>query len=104
MSYRNPKAAPINTGAAVYKGIQKLSSDVVTFANNERARKAALIAQGLVFSQEIDDNVNKMGSLTLEKVDSLVFKPKVLERRQRSKRPNEWPICCTGPNLFFTRR
>ena len=62
MSYRNPKAAPINTGAAVYKGIQKLSSDVVTFANNERARKAALIAQGLVFSQEIDDNVNKMGS------------------------------------------
>tara|TARA_B110000285_G_scaffold106234_1_gene120887 strand:+ start:113 stop:2491 length:2379 start_codon:yes stop_codon:yes gene_type:complete len=62
MSYRNPKAAPINTGAAVYKGIQKLSNDVVTFANNERARKADLIAQGLVFSQEIDDNVNKMGS------------------------------------------
>ena len=62
MSYRNPKAAPINTGAAVYEGIQKLSNDVVTFANNERARKADLIAQGLVFSQEIDDNVNKMGS------------------------------------------
>jgi hypothetical protein len=62
MSYRNPKAAPINTGAAVYEGIQKLSSDVVTFANNERNRKAALIEQGLAFSQEVDDNVNKMGN------------------------------------------
>ena len=62
MSYRNPKAAPINDDSAIYEGIQKLSNDVVTFANNERARKADLIAQGLVFSQEIDDNVNKMGS------------------------------------------
>ena len=83
MSYRNPKAAPINTGAAVYKGIQKLSSDVVTFANNERARKAALIAQGLVSSQEIDDNVNKMGSNIGEGGTDLVSKPKVLEEEQR---------------------
>ena len=64
MSYRNPKAAPINTGAAVYQGIQKLAGDVYTFANEERKRKGELIAESLAAQQAIDDNVNKMG-LTL---------------------------------------
>ena len=35
MSYRNPKAAPINTGAAVYEGINKLAGDVLSFANKQ---------------------------------------------------------------------
>jgi len=83
MSYRNPKAAPINTGAAVYKGIQKLSSDVVTFANNERARKAALITEGLAASQAVDDNVNKMG-LNL-KEGSSNFQTQVFEKSKGIK-------------------
>ena len=61
MSYRNPKAEPINTGAAVYKSINKLASDVLTFATTERGRKAALITEGIAASQAVDDNVNKMG-------------------------------------------
>jgi len=61
MSYRNPKAEPINTGAAVYESINKLASDVLTFATTERGRKAALIAEGIAVSQAVDDNVNKMG-------------------------------------------
>ena len=83
MSYRNPKAAPINTGAAVYKGIQKLSSDVVTFANNERDRKAALITEGLAASQAVDDNVNKMG-LNL-KEGSSNFQTQVFEKSKGIK-------------------
>ena len=61
MSYRNPKAEPINTGAAVYESINKLAGDVLTFDTTERGRKAALITEGIAASQAVDDNVNKMG-------------------------------------------
>jgi hypothetical protein len=64
MSYRNPKAAPINTGAAVYKGINKLAGDVLSFANKERDRKGQLIADSLADSQAVDDNINKAGIKT----------------------------------------
>jgi hypothetical protein len=83
MSYRNPKAAPINDDSAIYEGIQKLSSDVVTFANNERARKAALITEGLDASQAVDDNVNKMG-LNL-KEGSSNFQTQVFEKSKGIK-------------------
>ena len=64
MSYRNPKAAPINTGAAVYEGINKLAGDVLSFANKERDRKGQLIADSLADSQAVDDNINKAGIKT----------------------------------------
>ena len=83
MSYRNPKAAPINDDSAIYEGIQKLSSDVVTFANNERDRKAALITEGLAASQAVDDNVNKMG-LNL-KEGSSNFQTQVFEKSKGIK-------------------
>jgi hypothetical protein len=84
MSYRNPKAAPINTGAAVYEGIQKLSGDVVTFANNERDRKAALITDSLAAQQAIDDDVNKMG-LSLNEGDNN-FETQVFAEAQAAKK------------------
>jgi hypothetical protein len=83
MSYRNPKAAPINTGAAVYQGIQKLTSDVYTFANEERKRKGELIAESLAAQQAIDDNVNKMG-LSLEEGENN-FERQIFEEAQAAK-------------------
>ena len=70
MSYKNPKAAPINTGAAVYKGINKLAGDVLTFANNERDRKSQLIADSLADAQAVDDNINKAGIKTSKDGDT----------------------------------
>ena len=83
MSYRNPKAAPINTGAAVYQSIQKLTSDVYTFANEERKRKGELIAESLAAQQAIDDNVNKMG-LSLEEGENN-FERQIFEEAQAAK-------------------
>lgn len=83
MSYRNPKAAPINTGAAVYQGIQKLAGDVYTFANEERKRKGELIAESLAAQQAIDDNVNKMG-LSLEEGEDN-FERQIFEEAQTAK-------------------
>ena len=83
MSYRNPKAAPINTGAAVYQGIQKLAGDVYTFANEERERKGELIAESLAAQQAIDDNVNKMG-LSLEEGENN-FERQIFEEAQAAK-------------------
>ena len=83
MSYRNPKAAPINTGAAVYEGIQKLASDVYTFANEERERKGELIAESLAAQQAIDDDVNKMG-LSLEEGENN-FERQIFEEAQAAK-------------------
>ena len=70
MSYKNPKAAPINTGAAVYKGINKLAGDVLTFANNERDRKSQLITDSLADAQAVDDNINKAGIKTSKDGDT----------------------------------
>ena len=83
MSYRNPKAAPINTGAAVYEGIQKLAGDVYTFANEERKRKGELIAESLAAQQVIDDDVNKMG-LSLEEGENN-FETQIFEEAQAAK-------------------
>ena len=83
MSYRNPKAAPINTGAAVYEGINKLAGDVLSFANNERDRKAGLIAEGLAASQAVDDNVNKMGLNIKEGISN--FQTQILEKSKGVK-------------------
>ena len=83
MSYRNPKAAPINTGAAVYQGIQKLAGDVYTFANEERIRKGELIAESLAAQQAIDDDVNKMG-LSLEEGEDN-FEKQIFEEAQAAK-------------------
>mgnify|MGYP003642589741 CR=1 FL=1 len=84
MSYRNPKAAPINTGAAVYEGINKLAGDVFTFANNERDRKGQLIADSLAAQQAVDDNVNKMG-LSLEEGDNN-FETQIFAEAQAAKK------------------
>ena len=84
MSYRNPKAAPINTGAAVYEGINKLAGDVFTFANNERDRKGQLVADSLAAQQAIDDDVNKMG-LSLNKGDNN-FETQVFAEAQAAKK------------------
>ncbi len=83
MSYRNPKAAPINTGAAVYQGIQKLAGDVYTFAKEEQTRKGELIAESLAAQQAIDDNVNKMG-LSLEEGENN-FEKQIFEQAQAAK-------------------
>ena len=83
MSYRNPKAAPINTGAAVYQGIQKLAGDVYTFAKEEQARKGQLISESLAAQQAIDDNVNKMG-LSLEEGEDN-FEKQIFEQAQAAK-------------------
>ena len=82
MSYRNPKAAPINTGAAVYEGINKLAGDVFTFANNERDRKGQLIEESLAAQQAIDDNINKSG-LSLDKNN---FETQIFEEAQAAKK------------------
>ena len=84
MSYRNPKAAPINTGAAVYEGINKLAGDVFTFANNERDRKGQLIADSLAAQQAIDDDVNKMG-LSLDENENN-FETQVFAEAQAAKK------------------
>ena len=84
MSYRNPKAAPINTGAAVYEGINKLAGDVFTFANNERDRKGQLVADSLAAQQAVDDNVNKMG-LSLDEDDNN-FETQIFEEAQAAKK------------------
>lgn len=84
MSYRNPKAAPINTGAAVYQGIQKLAGDVYTFANEERTRKGELIAESLAAQQAIDDNVNEMGLNVGE--DTNNFETQIFEEAQAAKK------------------
>jgi len=84
MSYRNPKAAPINTGAAVYEGINKLAGDVFTFANNERDRKGQLVADSLAAQQAIDDDVNKMG-LSLNEGDNN-FETQVFAEAQAAKK------------------
>jgi hypothetical protein len=83
MSYRNPKAAPINTGAAVYQGIQKLAGDVYTFAKEEQTRKGQLISESLAAQQAIDDNVNKMG-LSLEEGEDN-FEKQIFEQAQAAK-------------------
>lgn len=83
MSYRNPKAAPINTGAAVYEGIQKLAGDVYTFANEERIRKGKLIGESIAAQQAIDDNINKMG-LTLEEGEDN-FESQIFAEAQAAK-------------------
>ena len=83
MSYRNPKAAPINTGAAVYQGIQKLAGDAYTFAKKEQTRKGELIAESLAAQQAIDDNVNKMG-LSLEEGENN-FEKQIFEQAQAAK-------------------
>ena len=83
MSYRNPKAAPVNTGAAVYQGIQKLAGDVYTFANEERTRKGELIAESLAAQQAIDDDVNEMG-LSLEEGENN-FERQIFEEAQAAK-------------------
>ena len=83
MSYRNPKAAPITTGAAVYESINKLASDVFTFATTERGRKAALITEGIAASQAVDDNVNKMGLNIKE--GSSNFQNQVFEKSKEIK-------------------
>ena len=84
MSYRNPKAAPINTGAAVYEGINKLAGDVFTFANNERDRKGQLVADSLAAQQAVDDNVNKMG-LSLDEDDNN-FETQIFAEAQAAKK------------------
>ena len=84
MSYRNPKAAPINTGAAVYEGINKLAGDVFTFANNERDRKGQLVADSLAAQQAIDDDVNKMG-FSLNEGDNN-FETQVFAEAQAAKK------------------
>jgi uncharacterized protein YlzI (FlbEa/FlbD family) len=83
MSYKNPKAAPINTGAAVYQGIQKLAGDVYTFAKEEQTRKGQLISESLAAQQAIDDNVNKMG-LSLEEGEDN-FEKQIFEQAQAAK-------------------
>lgn len=84
MSYRNPKAAPINTGAAVYEGIQKLAGDVYTFANEERDRKGKLIADSLAAQQAVDDDVNKMGLNVGEGTNN--FETQIFEEAQAAKK------------------
>ena len=84
MSYRNPKAAPINTGAAVYEGIQKLAGDVYTFANKERDRKGKLIADSLAAQQAVDDDVNKMGLNVGEGTNN--FETQIFEEAQAAKK------------------
>ena len=84
MSYRNPKAAPINTGAAIYEGINKLAGDVLTFATAEKERKADLIAKGLAASQAVDDNVNKMG-LNIKEGGKSNFQNQVFQKSKQVK-------------------
>lgn len=60
-TYRNPDPVVVNTGSAVYAGIQKLAGDVYNFANAERKRKGEIIGKSLAEQQAIDDNINKLG-------------------------------------------
>ena len=83
MSYRNPKAAPLNLNVAAFKGLETLASDVYTFANEERKRKGELIAESLAAQQAIDDDVNKMG-LTLGEGENN-FETQIFEEAQAAK-------------------
>ena len=84
MSYRNPKAAPIVTGAAVYEGIDKLTGDALTFLSDERDRKGKLIAESLAAQQAIDDNINKSGIDTDN--DEANFETQIYEEAQTAKK------------------
>ena len=84
MSYRNPKAAPIVTGAAVYEGIDKLTGDALKFLSDERDRKGKLIAESLAAQQAIDDNINKSGIDTDN--DEANFETQIYEEAQTAKK------------------
>jgi len=83
MSYRNPKAAPLNLNAGAFKGLETLASDVYKFANEEQARKGQLISESLAAQQAIDDNINKMG-LSLEEGENN-FEKQIFEQAQAAK-------------------
>ena len=83
MSYRNPKAAPINLNAGAFKGLETLASDVYKFANEEQTRKGQLISESLAAQQAIDDNINKMG-LSLEEGENN-FEKQIFEQAQAAK-------------------
>ncbi len=51
MSYRNPKAAPLNLNVAAFKGLETLASDVYKFANEEKVRKGQLIVKALLLNK-----------------------------------------------------
>ena len=84
MSYRNPKAAPIVTGAAVYEGIDKLTGDALTFLSDERDRKGKLIEESLAAQQAIDDDINKSGIDTDN--DEANFETQIYEEAQTAKK------------------
>ena len=93
MSYRNPKAAPINTGAAVYQGIQKLAGDVYTFAKEEQTRKGELIAESLAAQQARDGAVgNAIGGLgaVASSVGGLVEENRAKKATLKVKDPTAW--------------
>jgi hypothetical protein len=83
MSYRNPKAAPLNLNTGAFKGLETLASDVYKFANEEQTRKGELIAESLAAQQAIDDNINKMG-LSLEEGENN-FEKQIFEQAQAAK-------------------
>ncbi len=83
MSYRNPKAAPLNLNVAAFKGLETLASDVYKFANEEKVRKGQLIGESIAAQQAIDDNINKMG-LTLEEGEDN-FENQIFEEAQAAK-------------------
>ena len=83
MSYRNPKAAPLNLNVAAFKGLETLASDVYKFANEEKVRKGQLIGESIAAQQAIDDDINKMG-LTLEEGEDN-FEKQIFEEAQAAK-------------------
>jgi hypothetical protein len=83
MSYRNPKAAPLNLNTGAFKGLETLASDVYKFANEEQTRKGQLISESLAAQQAIDDNINKMG-LSLEEGENN-FEKQIFEQAQAAK-------------------
>ena len=83
MSYRNPKAAPLNLNVAAFKGLETLASDVYKFANEEKIRKGQLIGESIAAQQAIDDDINKMG-LTLEEGEDN-FEKQIFEEAQAAK-------------------
>ena len=83
MSYRNPKAAPLNLNVAAFKGLETLAGDVYKFANEERVRKGQLIGESIAAQQAIDDDINKMG-LTLEEGENN-FENQIFAEAQAAK-------------------
>ena len=83
MSYKNPKAAPLNLNVAAFKGLETLASDVYKFANEEKVRKGQLIGESIAAQQAIDDDINKMG-LTLEEGEDN-FENQIFEEAQAAK-------------------